>query len=329
MNTHSLDPSLQKLLACPRDRSALIQEKNQLTCAGGHSYPLVEGIPVLLIQETPPTQQDVFKRSLEARPEEAVVLSSPSSEVSVDAFVQEAIGATGGYMYLDLMGKLNKYPIPHFPLSPTSGKLLLDVGCNWGRWTCAAARAGYQPVGIDPNLEAIQAARRVSRQLGLSIFYLVADARHLPFQPNSFDSVFSYSVLQHFEKEDVRRCISEFARILNLSGVSFVQMLSTRGLRNWYVQAARGFRAVREFEVRYWAPPELLRAFSVIGDSNLSVDGFFSANAQLSDRDLLLPWRYRRLVEISTWLRQCSQRFPALTAVADSLYVRSVKKAAS
>ena len=85
-----------------------------------------------------------------------------------------------------------------------NGELLLDIGCNWGRWTIAAAQRGYRPIGIDPSFEAIVAARRIARQLGVDdARYVVADARKLPFADGTFDVVFSYGVLQHFSKSDV------------------------------------------------------------------------------------------------------------------------------
>jgi SAM-dependent methyltransferase len=280
---------------------------------------VIDGIPILLNREAVPTQVDIFQHSLAS----STTPSSPDPVTEeIEPFVQKAIGATGGYMYRNLMGKLKKYPIPELPLPYGQGQLFLELGCNWGRWSCAASGKGYRVISIDPNREAIETARRVAQKLKVSFTGLVADARYLPFHNNTFDVVFSYSVLQHFEKSDVRLCIAEMARVLGPQGYSFIQMLSTSGLRNGYIQAARGFRKPKDFEVRYWSPAELKRDFGVIGKTTLSVDGFFSANAQYSDRDIL-SWPYRRLVELSAWLRRCSQRFSALIAIADSLYVRS------
>jgi SAM-dependent methyltransferase len=198
------------------------------------------------------------------------------------------------------------------------------VGCNWGRWCLSAARAGYRPIGIDPNLEAIQAAQRVAQQLGISADFVVADARHLPFRSGTFDMVFSYSVLQHFAKEDVRRCAKEFARVLKGQGTAWIQMLNRFGVRSLYHQIRRLFQPLGEFDVRYWSPGELRREFARIGLTTLSADGFFSANAQISDRALLRPW-HRLVVALSEALRQASRSFPWLVYGADSLYISAVK----
>ena len=59
-----------------------------------------------------------------------------------------------------LMGKLDRYPIPEIRLPESQGETLPDVGCNWGRWSVAAARKGYAVVGIDPSMGGVMAARR-------------------------------------------------------------------------------------------------------------------------------------------------------------------------
>jgi len=75
------------------------------------------------------------------------------------------IGATSGSSYKHLIGnpKLSEYPIPEISLPSASGALLLDLGCNWGRWSISAARNGYSVVGLDPSLGAVLAARRIAR----------------------------------------------------------------------------------------------------------------------------------------------------------------------
>jgi 2-polyprenyl-3-methyl-5-hydroxy-6-metoxy-1,4-benzoquinol methylase len=117
-----------------------------------------------------------------------------AGENSIDPVVSVIIAATSGYAYKHLVGKLRTYPIPDLRLPAVDGKTLLDIGCNWGRWSVAAARKGYRVVGVDPSLGAIMAARRVARQLDVDIDYIVADARYLPFEDGTLD-VFSYSVI--------------------------------------------------------------------------------------------------------------------------------------
>jgi uncharacterized protein YbaR (Trm112 family) len=47
-----IDPELLRLLACPADKAPLREEGGRLVCEGcGLSYPVVDGIPVLLEEE--------------------------------------------------------------------------------------------------------------------------------------------------------------------------------------------------------------------------------------------------------------------------------------
>jgi trans-aconitate methyltransferase len=191
--------------------------------------------------------------------------------------------------------------------------------------TGAAARKGYLAVGIDPSLDAVLAARRVATRLDVSALYIVADARYLPFAADSFDVVFSYSVLQHLDKEHVKLCLAEVCRTLRPSGSSLIQMPNTFAARNFYSQAKRRFRKPASFDVRYWGPGELKQTFgSLIGPTTLSVDNYFCLGGQKKDVHFL-PARYRAVVHCSDALRRVSERVPAIKYIADSLYVRSVK----
>jgi SAM-dependent methyltransferase len=223
---------------------------------------------------------------------------------------------------------LERYPIPSLRLPDGRGQTFLELGSNWGRWCLAAAAKGYRPTGIDPSLGAVRAARRVARQLGVEAEYLVADARYLPFADASFDAVFSYSVLQHLPREDVRAVAAEVARVLRPGGTSVHQLPNVFGLRNAFQQARRGFRRARAFEVRYWRPGEARRLFEeAVGPTRLEADGFFSLNAQPGDADLL-PARFRRVLRLSELLRRASEAFAPLRYGADSLAFVSVRRAA-
>jgi len=312
------------ILVCPRDKLSLHEEGDDLVCARGHRYAVIEGIPILLVSEAEQTHIEGTRALLLAETRD--VASLPQFQVGegeVDPFVRAAIGGTNGSLYEHLVGKLKEYPIPHLRLPDGEGKLFLEVGCNWGRWCLAAAASGYRPVGIDPSLKAIRAARRVARQLGVEATYIVGDSRFLPFRTEVFDQIFSYSVLQHLSKSHARESLREIRRVLRIGGEALVQMPNVFGIRCLYHQIRRGFREGRDFEVRYWRPAELLSAFSTeIGPSEISVDGYFSLNVQPSDLRLL-PAKYRALVHTSEELRQLSGHFPPLVKVADSLYVSS------
>ena len=327
-----------RLLACPRDQRPLIPSDPStspgtrpwpsaaLACGEGHRYPVVEGIPILLRDDVEQTHWAAVLSLESARLGAALDdWAAPAPREGVHHFVQEAIGATGGNLYRSLIGRLPKYPIPDIPLEEGRGRTLVDIGCNWGRWTIAAARRGYRPIGIDPSLQALLAARAVCAQLGVDADFVIGDARHLPLRSASIDTAFSYSVIQHFSKTDAAQAAADIGRVLAPGGTALVQMPNVYGVRCLVQQARRRFREPQKFEVRYWSPPELRRAFErAIGPTRLSVDGFFSLNAQPAEADLL-PVHLRALVHTSAALARVANHVPPLVNVADSLWVRASK----
>lgn len=321
-----LDQWLVSNMVCPRDHQALSLENDRLICAHGHCFPCVEGIPIMLIEEAEPTHQ-VFAETLKIsnRHYESIHSNNRISK-EVHPFVQNEIVKTNGNLYRALKQNLTHYPIPQLPLQAGNGQYLLDIGCNWGRWSIAAARIGYFPVGIDPSLEAVLAARDVARQLGIEARFVVADCRYLPFSQESFDVIFSYSVLQHLSRQNVRTALMDAARVLKTGGTCLIQMPNSFGIRNLCYEFRQGFQDAEGFGVRYWSISQLHQMFTeLIGPSDLSVDGFFSLNPQASDLDIL-PVKYRLIVRISEVLRKLSKTtFPLLLRFADSVYVSSRK----
>jgi 2-polyprenyl-3-methyl-5-hydroxy-6-metoxy-1,4-benzoquinol methylase len=237
---------------------------------------------------------------------------------SVDEHVRASLIKTHGNLYRG--AELSRYPIPPFPLGPGEGRQVLDLGSNWGRWTIAAARAGWRPTGIDPSKKAVAAARRVAGQLGVEADYVLGDARALSFPDDSFDAVFSYSVLQHLAKADVRTVATEIRRVLRPGGAVWVEMPNARGPLNLARRVRRGFAAGDGQDVRYWTLPELHSVFGVIGRVSITADGFLTINPQVADLDLL-PVRSRAVVHVSDVLRRASSRAPFLVEVADSVIV--------
>jgi SAM-dependent methyltransferase len=313
-------------LACPTDREPLVlAAPGVLRCPRGHEHPLVGDVPVLFDRDVPDTHP-YFEESRragqiarEGNLPEAVALG----DGEIDPFVQQEIVKTNGILYKGVLGGLARYPIPEIPLPETAdGLRLLDIGCNWGRWSIAASRRGYQAIGIDPGIAGIQAAQRVSRALGQSPGFVVGDGRRLPFPDGSFDVVFSYSVLQHFSKDDAKASIREAARVTKPGGRVLIQLANLFGVRQLYNQARDTLRHEQNpFRVRRWTPAEMLSTFrQLVGPARLTADGFFSLNAQASDADMLRGFP-RTVIRASQALKSVSARVPALALAADSVFI--------
>lgn len=312
-------PAVQ--IVCPRDHSALTPRGSELVCAAGHAYPVVDGIPVMLLDDVTQTM-GIASESLDRARNGPLADDAP-----VGALYLSTLGLSDeekrGIRRMALQADSKIDPVVAY--ADGDGKTLLDVGCNWGRWSIAAARRRYAVVGIDPSLGSIMAARRVAGSLGLSVQFIVGDARYLPFSASTFDTAFSYSVVQHLSEEDATRAIHEMGRTLKPGGRSLVQMPTPFGVRCLYHQAKRRFRPARGFEVRYWPIPRLEALFSrAVGPAATAVDCYFGIGLQRSDWSLMSPFR-KFVLAGSELLRGASRVFPPLKYLADSVYVSATK----
>jgi SAM-dependent methyltransferase len=258
-------------------------------------------------------------------------LMSSATDKRVDPFVQQWIAGTNGNLYIPLVNKLSRYPIPAWPAEGESGnnRRLLDIGCGWGRWMLAGARAGYRPVGIDIKLEAVQAARRVMKAHGVSGHVVVADLGALPFKESAFSCVLSYSVVQHAHKRKATACINEAKRVLNEGGTCLIELPLKFGLTNirHLVKSQQAQDDAESWSVRYYTWQELKDLFGgVFGNVRISTDCFCGIGVRREDLDIL-PWKYKPIVIASNCLRTVAQVIYPFTRVSDSVFVLARKDA--
>lgn len=318
---------VEEILACPRDGQSVIPRNGLLECPEGHVYPLVHGIPVMLIEETTPTHGAIAETLSRLRGQSWNQEAGQRLK-GIHPFVLDELVKTCGNMYQRIK-ELHDYPIPRLPISPEiEGATLIDIGSNWGRWSFSAARNGFRVVGIDPSLTSALAGQEIARQIGVPVSFVVGDARYLPFKSNSLDVAFSYSVIQHFSRSDAQQAIHEAARVLSSDGIILIQMANRRGIRQLFNRLKQRVTADNNpFRVRYWTIRQLKAEFEQIGATSVSADGYLSLNAQVTDIELL-PKRYAVVIRLSEALKKVAARWPALTEVADSVWVRTRNGAA-
>jgi len=100
------------------------------------------------------------------------------------------------------------------------GGRALDVGCGEGRF-CRILRAeGFEPVGLDPTVELLEAARAKDPE-GT---YVEGRAEALDFADGSFDLV--VSCLSLIDIEPAQQAIAEMARVLKPGGTLLVANLT-------------------------------------------------------------------------------------------------------
>jgi uncharacterized protein len=50
----TVSPTLLEILRCPRCHGSLVSDdaRSQLVCSGGHEYPVIDGIPDMVVDPT-------------------------------------------------------------------------------------------------------------------------------------------------------------------------------------------------------------------------------------------------------------------------------------
>jgi malonyl-CoA O-methyltransferase len=75
-----------------------------------------------------------------------------------------------------------------------AGGIVLDVGCGSGLFFSNVADRADFVVGVDISRKLLLKAKNCASK---NVFVVQADADHLPFQENTFDVTFSFTVLQN------------------------------------------------------------------------------------------------------------------------------------
>jgi ubiquinone/menaquinone biosynthesis C-methylase UbiE len=102
---------------------------------------------------------------------------------------------------------------------------VLEVGCGVGRFTVRLANRGAQVYGIDTSPEAI---RIMQKKAIPDARFEVMDARSLKFQDETFEWVFSITVLMHItEVQELFRAVKEILRVLRRDGKAILLECTT------------------------------------------------------------------------------------------------------
>ncbi|MDB5440462.1 MAG: hypothetical protein JWM33_2889, partial [Caulobacteraceae bacterium] len=235
------------------------------------------GIP-LLMADLDPTHAGLVASNAQNQ------TATPPTEDELNGFMRGMIVPTCGNLFRGVDLSDGRYPIPPFPDMPKGS--VLDIGCNWGRWSIAAALAGHRVVGVDVHLLSLLVAQQVARKLVPHNMpqFVLADARSLPFRDGAFDNVFSYSVIQHFSRPNARTILEEVGRVLKPGGEALVQMPNKAGVKAIIAGDVRRNPDV-EFNIRYYGVDELLELFrTTIGPSSWQVDCFLGLKVLRRDR---------------------------------------------
>ena len=137
------------------------------------------------------------------------MLGSQQSEEDIKRyFNQSAVSYYQDYAREDSAGdSLNKKYLTYLiPLS--ENKRVLEIGCGPGTLSKQIAKTSGFNVGLDFSEDMLGLAGKPKDRP----YFLIADAKSLPFKNDSFDLVFLIRTLQHIP--DVNKTLSEITRII-------------------------------------------------------------------------------------------------------------------
>ncbi len=119
-------------------------------------------------------------------------------------------------------------------LGITNCDRVLDAGCGMGQWSVAFAKLNNKVEGIDVDSGRLFVANELikSTKLESKVNFQYASLEEIPFQANSFDAVFCYSVIM---LTSVKKSLKEFNRVLKPGGKLYVMT----DLWPWYLRMIR------------------------------------------------------------------------------------------
>lgn len=96
--------------------------------------------------------------------------------------------------------------------------LLLDFGCNIGKWVPIVESMGYKYIGFDQSLKALKIANDLHYQRS----FIRGMGQFLPFRSSVFDVVIEVTVFQHNSNRTKSVMLREIRRVLKNLGVFFL-----------------------------------------------------------------------------------------------------------
>lgn len=106
----------------------------------------------------------------------------------------------------------------------------LEIGCGMGTDTIVFKKEGFNVTGIDLTPAHLYLAEQLFKIYNLNGKFIRGNAEILPFNNNSFGSVYSFGVLHHTTNTD--KAISEIYRVLKPNGRAVIMLYHKWSLNN-------------------------------------------------------------------------------------------------
>ena len=99
-------------------------------------------------------------------------------------------------------------------LTPRGGKIL-EAGCGTSALSVFLSKKGYDLTCCDLDDDMLDLAKRFNTQVGGNVTYIKENILNFTFKDNSFDTIYSHGVLEHFKEDVVVQAINERLRVAN------------------------------------------------------------------------------------------------------------------
>jgi 2-polyprenyl-3-methyl-5-hydroxy-6-metoxy-1,4-benzoquinol methylase len=198
---------------------------------GTHFYPIINGIPRLLIGY----KNELFNTQFSAQIKKAFSKRghsqiSTSEQKNINTFSQHWLNLhsfnSNGFTVWGISGKqIARDVLRIFGMKPNTwkNKWVLDAGCGHGIASMALLKSGANVVGLDIT-EGVDQCRAFVEKKKLDpnhrLNLVQASIEHLPFAPEIFDAIYSNGVLHH--TPSTKKSFVNLAKLLKKNGLYFV-----------------------------------------------------------------------------------------------------------
>lgn len=128
------------------------------------------------------------------------------------------------------------------------GKKILDAGCGSGSYLLPLCQDGYEVVGLDFSHNILKELKGIWKKSNIpgSPVLALGDVMRLPFKDNSFEAIFSFSVLYSIPRVDM--ALKEMYRVLIPGGIAAIDLGNRRSLND--IEAKRVWTGVESYHLK-------------------------------------------------------------------------------
>jgi len=210
-----MEPAALDVLRCPACRAAFEPGEGSLRCTEGHEFTVIDGIPSLVHPTTLLPSDAEFQTKYDRTAAEY----DKGSDWLFQAFRAEESRVRESLVDL---------------LEVTEGARVLETGCGTGRDSQVIldrlGATGY-PCALDISRAMLEVTRAKLRDRPGNVAYVHANASHLPFADDAFDSAFHFGGINTFG--DVRSALQEVNRVVRVGGKV---VFGDEGIAPWLVE---------------------------------------------------------------------------------------------